>query len=50
MEGNKLIENKKDKTLVMIIAGLGIVLVVLFIFFMVERSANRKHIAEIQQL
>ena len=49
MEGNKLIENKKDKTLVMIIAGLGIVLVVLFIFFMVERSANRKHIAEIHQ-
>ncbi len=49
MEENKLIENKKDKTLVMIIAGLSIVLVVLFIFFLVEKSNNRKHVAAIHQ-
>lgn len=49
MEENKLIQNKKDKTLMIIIGGLSVVLIVLFIFFMVERSNNKKHIAAIHQ-
>ncbi len=49
MEANKLIQNKKDKTLITVIAVLSVVLIVLFVFFMVERSANKKHIAEIHQ-
>ncbi|MCC8173598.1 MAG: hypothetical protein LIO65_04190, partial [Odoribacter sp.] len=44
-----LIQNKKDKTLLYIVAGLSAILVLLFIFFMVEKSKNRKHIQSIQQ-
>lgn len=47
MEGNTFIRDKKDKMLVIAIAVLSFILVVLFIFFMVERSANKEHIAAI---
>lgn len=49
MEENKLIKDKKDKTLVIIIGCLSVILVALFIFFMLERSENNKHIAAIHQ-
>lgn len=49
MEENKLIRDKKDKTLVIIIGCLAIVLVALFIFFMIERSENKQHIAVIHE-
>lgn len=49
MEENKLIRDKKDKTLVIIIGCLSIVLVALFIFFMIERSENKQHIAVIHE-
>lgn len=49
MEENKLIKDKKDKTLVIIIGCLSAILVVLFIFFMIEKSQNRKHIEAIHE-
>lgn len=49
MESNKLIQNKKDKTLVTIIACLSAILVILLIFFIIEWSQNRKHIAAIHE-
>lgn len=49
MEENKLIHDKKDKTLVIIIGCLSIVLILLFIFFMVERSQNKQHIKVIHE-
>lgn len=49
MEENKFIRDKKDKTLAIIIGCLSVVLIVLFIFFLVERSENKKHIAAIHQ-
>lgn len=49
MEENKLIKDKKDKILVTIIACLAVILVALFIFFMIEKSENRKHIEAIHQ-
>lgn len=49
MEDKTFIKDKKDKTLVIIIAALSVVLIVLFIFFMVERSENKEHIAVIHQ-
>lgn len=49
MEENRLIQNRKDKTLIIVIAGLSVILVVLFIFFLVERSTNKKHIAAIHE-
>lgn len=49
MEENKLIRDKKDKTLAIIIGCLSIVLILLFIFFMVERSQNKQHVKAIQE-
>lgn len=49
MEGKTFIRDKRDKTLVIIIASLSAVLLVLFIFFLVEKAENRKHIASIHQ-
>lgn len=49
MEENKFIRDKKDKTLAIIIGCLSVVLIVLFIFFLVERSENKKHIAAIHE-
>lgn len=49
MEQNKLIKDKKDKTLLIIIGCLSAVLVILFIFFMVEKSENKKHITAIHE-
>ena len=47
MEGNSFIRDKKDKTLVIIITSLSVALILLFIFLMVEKSENRKHIRAI---
>lgn len=49
MEENKLIKDKKDKILMVIIGCLSVVLIGLFIFFLIERSENRKHIAAIHE-
>lgn len=49
MEENTLIRDRKDKMMVIIIACLSVVLILLFIFFMVERSENKQHIADIHQ-
>ena len=37
----------RDKKLIVVIAILSIILIVIFVFFMVERSKNKKHVAEI---
>lgn len=49
MEENKVIKNKKDKVLVVIIVCLAVILIALFIFFMIERNENKAHIAAIHQ-
>ena len=49
MENNKFIQDKKDKTLVIIIGCLSAILLILFIFFIIEKSENRKHIAAIHE-
>lgn len=49
MEENKFIQSKKDKRLVVIIGCLAGVLVILLIFFLVEWSQNKKHIAAIHE-
>lgn len=49
MEENKLIRDKKDKTMFIIIGCLSVVLILLFIFFMVERSENKRHIEAIHE-
>lgn len=49
MEGNKFIRDKKDKTMAIIIGCLSVILIVLIIFFLVERSENKKHIAAIHE-
>ncbi len=49
MEENTLSRNKKDKMLVIIIVGLSLILIALFIFFMLEKAENKKHIAAIHQ-
>lgn len=42
MEEKKLIKDKKDKTLLVIIGALSLVLIVLFIFFLIERSKIKR--------
>lgn len=49
MEENRLIKDKKDKTLMIIIGCLSVVLIILFVFFMVEKSENRKHMVAIHE-
>lgn len=49
MGENTLIRDKKDKTLIVIIACLAVILIALFIFFMMERSENKEHMAAIHQ-
>lgn len=49
MGENTLIRDKKDKTLIIIIVCLAVILVALFIFFMMERSENKEHMAAIHQ-
>lgn len=49
MEENSLMKDKKDKMLMIIIGCLSAVLIVLFIFFLVERSENKQHIAAIHE-
>ena len=49
MEENKLIQSRKDKTLMIIIGCLSVILIVLVVFFMIEWSKNKKHIAAIHQ-
>lgn len=49
MEENKLIRDKKDKTLVIIIGCLSVVLIALFIFFIMERSQNKEHMKIIHE-
>lgn len=49
MEENKVIRDKKDKTLIVIIVCLAVTLIALFVFFMIERNENKAHIAAIHQ-
>ena len=42
MEENSIIKDKKDKMLMIVIGCLSVVLILLFIFFLVERSENKK--------
>ena len=49
MEENKVIRDKKDKTLIVIIVCLAVILITLFVFFMIERNENKAHIAAIHQ-
>ena len=49
MEENSIIKVKKDKMLMIVIGCLSVVLILLFIFFLVERSENKKHIAAIHE-
>lgn len=49
MEGNKFIRDKKDKAMAIIIGCLSVILILLIIFFLVERSENKKHIAAIHE-
>ena len=41
MENENLTKSKKDKTLMIIIGVLSAVLIVLFVFFLVEKKENR---------
>ena len=50
MEENSIIKDKKDKMLMIVIGCLSVVLILLFIFFLVERSENKKHIAAIREV
>lgn len=49
MEENMKIKDRKDKVMVITISCLSVILVALFIFFLIERSENKKHIAAIHQ-
>lgn len=49
MEEIKKTEERKDKMMVIAIAGLSVILVALFIFFMMERAENKKHVEAIHQ-
>ncbi len=49
MQENTFVRDKKDKMLLIIIGCLSVVLNLLFIFFLVERSQNKEHIAVIHQ-
>ena len=49
MEENKVIRDKKDKTLIVIIVCLAVILIALLVFFMIERNENKAHIAAIHQ-
>lgn len=49
MEEKTFIKDKKDKTLMIIIGCLSVVLILLFVFFLVEKSENKKHIAAIHE-
>ena len=43
MGNENLIKNKKDKTLMIIIGVLSAVLIILFVFFLVEKKENREN-------
>ena len=47
MENETLTKSKKDKTLMIIIGVLSAVLIVLFVFFLVERKENRENMLTI---
>ena len=49
MQENTSIRDKKDKMLLVIIGCLSVVLILLFVFFLVERSQNKEHINAIHQ-
>lgn len=49
MEEKTFIKDKKDKMLMIIIGCLSVVLILLFVFFLVEKSENRKHMAAIHE-
>lgn len=49
MEDNKLIRDKKSKVMAIAIGCLSVILIVLFIFFLLERSENKKHMAAIHE-
>lgn len=49
MQENTFIRDKKDKMLLVIIGCLSVVLILLFVFFLVERSQNKEHINAIHQ-
>ena len=47
MENENLTKSKKDKTLMIIIGVLSAVLIVLFVFFLVEKKENRENMIAI---
>ena len=47
MGNENLIKNKKDKTLMIIIGVLSAVLIILFVFFLVEKKENRENMIAI---
>ncbi|MEG0795666.1 MAG: hypothetical protein RR397_04030 [Odoribacter sp.] len=49
MEESTFIKDKKDKTFVIIIACLSAILITLLVFFLIEKSENKKHIAVIHE-
>ena len=49
MDANSFIQDKKDKTLVIIIACLSVLLIALLIFFLVERAENKEYIQAIHE-
>lgn len=49
MEEKTFIKDKKDKMLMIIIGCLSVILILLFVFFLVEKSENKKHIAAIHE-
>lgn len=49
MEENAIMKDRKDKILMIIIGCLSVILICLFIFFLVERSENKQHIAAIHE-
>ena len=47
MENENLTKSKKDKTLMIIIGVLSAVLIILFVFFLVEKKENRENMIAI---
>lgn len=47
MENNAFVKDKKDKTLLIIIGALSVVLIVLLVFFLVEKSENKANMIAI---
>lgn len=49
MNINQLLQDKKDKRLILTIGILSVILITLFIFYIIEKGENRQHIAAINE-